>query len=173
MPRVSRILAAGLLTALTDGAFSSVLSVAFYGSTVTRLFQGVAGVLIGREALNGGTPAALIGIAMHFGVAMAWSAIFALGVLRIGAVRRLLESPLGAVKVAVWYGPLVWTIMSLAVIPLMTGRPTAITSRWWTQWFGHMVFVGLPIAAVIRGGFSSGGATSSRSRAAGQSGAPF
>ena len=58
---------AGLLTALIDGAFSSVLSVAFYHSTVTRLFQGVAATLLGPDALAGGPRTALIGVLMHTG----------------------------------------------------------------------------------------------------------
>jgi hypothetical protein len=40
--------------------------------------------------------------------------------------------------------------MSLIVIPALTGRAPSITSRWWTQFFGHMIFVGLPIAATLR-----------------------
>ena len=55
-----RWLRAGLLTALCDGTFSSVLSVFFYHSTVARLFQGVASTLLGKAALDGGTPTALI-----------------------------------------------------------------------------------------------------------------
>jgi hypothetical protein len=51
---LSRLVRAGLLTGVTDGLFSSVLSVAFYGSTVTRLFQGVASTLLGKEAPNAG-----------------------------------------------------------------------------------------------------------------------
>ena len=44
---LSRLALAGFVTAIVDGLFSSVLSVAFYHSTVTRLFQGVASVLVG------------------------------------------------------------------------------------------------------------------------------
>ena len=46
----TRLVRAGLLTAITDGLFSSVLSVAFYNSTVQRLFQGVASTLLGPDA---------------------------------------------------------------------------------------------------------------------------
>jgi hypothetical protein len=147
---VSRVLLAGLVTGVADGLFSSVLSVAFYGSSVTRLFQGVASVLLGRGALNGGIPAAAAGIAMHFGVAFAWSLIFAAGALRIPWLQRLLASPFGVAKVSALYGPLVWMVMSLIVIPALTGRAPSITTRWWTQFFGHMVFVGLPIVATLR-----------------------
>ncbi len=44
---LSRVARAGVLTGITDGLFSSVLSVAFYHSTVQRLFQGVASTLLG------------------------------------------------------------------------------------------------------------------------------
>ena len=150
--RLARLLRAGLLTAVVDGLFSSVLSVAAYGSTVSRLFQGVASVLLGPAALSGGRRTAAIGLLMHFGVAFAWSAVFLFLVLRSRRVRDLLASPLGVVEVAAVYGPLIWMVMSLAVIPILAHRPPAITPRWWIQFFGHIPFVGLPIAARSRGG---------------------
>jgi len=146
--KASRVVRAALLTGVTDGLFSSVLSVAFYGSSVTRLFQGVASVLIGSAAFSGGTSTAMLGILMHFGVALAWSTVFAVIGLRISWIRNLLRSRLGVAKTAVWYGPLIWMVMSLVVIPALTGRPPTITSRWWTQFFGHIPFVGLPIVAM-------------------------
>ena len=39
--------------------------------------------------------------------------------MRASAVRRVLDSPYGAVKVAAVYGPFIWMVMSLAVIPLL------------------------------------------------------
>lgn len=148
---VSRLVRAGLLTGVTDGLFAIVLSVGFYDSTVTRLFQGVASTLLGREALDGGVPTALAGVLMHFGVAFGWSAVFLLLVLRSPWLRRVLGSPYGAVKVASVYGPLIWLVMSLAVIPLplLLQRPPTINVRWWIQLIGHFPFVGLPIAASI------------------------
>lgn len=147
----SRLLRAGLLTALVDGLFSSVLSVAFYGSTVTRLFQGVAATLLGSAALQGGTRTALIGVLMHCGVAFGWSAVLLVAVTRSRRLGRVLESRHGVAIVAAIYGPLVWMVMSLAVIPLLLHRPPAIGIRWWVQFFGHVPFVGLPIASSIRG----------------------
>lgn len=144
--RLARLVRAGLLTGITDGLFSSVLVVFFYGSTVTRLWQGVASTLLGQEAFDGGTRTALIGILMHFGVAFGWSAVFLFVVLRSARVRRVLQSPYGAFKVASWYGPLVWLVMSLVVIPLLVHRAPAINFRWVVQLIGHFPFVGLPIA---------------------------
>ena len=145
----SRLLRAGLLTGIVDGLFSSVLSVAFYQSTVQRLFQGVASTLLGKSALDGGTPTAVIGVLMHFGVAFGWSAVFLVLVTRSRRVRSVLDSRYGVIKVAAAYGPFIWLVMSLAVIPLLLHRPPTITIRWWVQLIGHFPFVGLPIVASI------------------------
>lgn len=144
---MGRLLRAGLLTAVVDGLFSSILSVAAYGSTVSRLFQGVASVLLGSGALSGGTQTVALGILMHVLVAFTWSAVFLFLVLRAKWVRSLLASPYGVLKVAALYGPFIWMVMSLVVIPILAHRPPTITTRWWIQWFGHIPFVGIPIVA--------------------------
>jgi hypothetical protein len=146
---LSRLLRAGLLTGITDGLFSSVLAAFFYGSTVTRLWQGVASTLLGAAALEGGIRTAAIGVLMHFGVAFGWSAVFLLLVLSSSWLRGVLAAPYGVVAVAAVYGPLIWLVMSLAVIPMLTHRPPAINIRWWVQLVGHAPFVGLPIVAMI------------------------
>ena len=150
---LSRLLRAGLLTAIIDGLFSSVLVVAFYHSTVTRLWQGVASTLIGKTAFDGGTRTALIGVLMHIGVAFGWSAVFLFIVMRWSWIRRLLASPNGILKVAALYGPFIWLAMSLVVIPLLLHRPPAINGRWLVQLIGHFPFVGLPIVASIGRGY--------------------
>jgi hypothetical protein len=149
---LSRLVRAGLLTGVSDGLFSSVLSVAFYHSTVSRLFQGVAATLVGKEALNAGTPMAALGVLMHFGVAFGWSAVFLFLVMRWSWIRGVLTSRFGVVKVASLYGPCIWMVMSLAVIPLLVHRPPTISIRWWIQLIGHIPFVGIPIVASIGSG---------------------
>jgi hypothetical protein len=151
---LSRVARAGVLTGVTDGLFSSVLSVAFYHSTVQRLFQGVASTLLGAEAFNGGALTFAIGVLMHFGVAFGWSVVFLLIAGRAKWVRRLLDSPHGVVKVASLYGPFIWMVMSLAVIPILLHRPPAINIRWLVQLIGHIPFVGVPIVASIGSGAS-------------------
>lgn len=145
----SRLLRAGLLTAASDGLFSTVLVVFFYHSTATRLWQGVAATLLGRGALDGGTRTALVGLLMHVGVAFSWSALFLFGVMRARWVRDLLASRYGVVKVAALYGPCIWLVMSLAVIPLLVHRLPTIGIRWWIQLIGHIPFVGVPIVASL------------------------
>jgi len=150
----SRLLRAGLLTGVTDGLFASVVTVAVFGSTLTRLWQGVASTLLGKAAFDGGSRTALVGVLMHFGVAFGWSTVFLLLVARSAWLRRLLASRFGVVKVAAVYGPSIWLVMSLVVIPLLLHRPPTITNRWWVQLIGHFPFVGLPIVASIGSGLS-------------------
>jgi len=145
MPRLVR---AGLLTALVDGLFSSALAQFAYGSTVTRLFQGVAATLFGNGAFENDAMA-IVGVLMHIGVAFTWSAIFLIAYERSDALRRFVASRFGVLKTAAIYGPFVWVVMSMVVIRALTGSAPAITMRWWKQFFGHAVFVGLPIVSMI------------------------
>jgi hypothetical protein len=145
----SRLIRAWLVTAIVDGIFSSVLAAFVYGSTVTRLWQGVASVLLGKEALQGGTSTAIVGVAMHFGVALTWSAVFLFLWLRSGTIRNAVTSTSGVIKVAAVYGPVIWLAMSLIVIRSLTHRPPTINYRWWVQLIGHVPFVAIPIIASI------------------------
>jgi hypothetical protein len=144
-----RLIRAGILTGISDGIFASFLSTVVYGSTFSRLWQGVASVPLGPEALNGGSRTVAIGLLLHFGVAFTWSAIFLFLVLRSAKVREILASPWGVLKVAAVYGPFIWLVMSLVVIPLFTGRPPNITMRWWVQLIGHIPFVATPMLWAI------------------------
>ena len=141
---------AGLLTAASDCAFATVLTIFFFNSTFMRLWQGVAAVPLGREALEGGAWTMWVGLGLHVCVAFFWSAVFLFGAMRLGTVRRLLVSPLGMLKVASLYGPLIWLAMSLVVIPLFTKQPPTLTPRWWVQLIGHIPFVALPITWTAR-----------------------
>ena len=144
-----RLVRAGVLTGLSDGLFASVLALTVFHLPVARLWQGVASALIGRGAFDGGTPTALLGVLIHFGVAFGWSAVFLFIVLRLGWVQRLLASPYGVLKVASVYGPCIWLVMSLVVIPLLVHRPPSFNTNWWIQLIGHFPFVGIPIVATL------------------------
>ena len=144
----SRLLLTWLVTATIDGLFASTLSVVAYGSTVTRLWQGVASTVLGPSAFTGGVRTALVGVLLHLGVALGWSAVF-LALLGASAwLRRVVATPGGILAVAAVYGPAIWLVMSIAVIPLLTGRPPTFTVRWWVQLVGHIPFVAVPIVAM-------------------------
>lgn len=156
---LSLLLRAWLLIAVIDGLFSSVLSAFFYGSTVARLWQGVAAVPLGPEALQAGTRTVIIGLLLHLCVAFTWSTVFFLLVRRSAWIRAILSGRYGPVKVAAVYGPFIWLVMSCVVIPLFTHRPPSITNRWWVQFVGHVPFVGLPIVATIASGLRRSAST--------------
>jgi tellurite resistance protein TehA-like permease len=86
---------------------------------------------------------------MHLGFTLCWSALFLLLGLRLRWIRDLLSSRYGVIKVASFYGPFIWMVMSLIVIPILLHRPPAINVRWWVQLIGHFPFVGIPIVASI------------------------
>ncbi|HEX6747895.1 MAG TPA: hypothetical protein VF092_11445 [Longimicrobium sp.] len=142
-----RILRTGLVTGVVDGIWAIVLVTVFYHSTFARLWQGVAATLLGQKAFDGGARTIAIGLLMHFGVALGWSAVFVLLADRWRGLDRLLASRWGTLKVAAIYGPFIWMVMSLIVIPALTRRPPRITVRWLIQLLGHIPFVGLPIVA--------------------------
>jgi hypothetical protein len=151
--RVAPLLArAWLATAVVDGLFASALSRWGYHSTITRLWQGVASTVVGPTAFERGFETVLLGLVMHVGVALVWSTVFVALVIGWPTLRRAIGTALGAVIAALVYGPAIWLVMSLAVIPTLTGRAPQITARWWIQLAGHVVFVALPMIVVVARG---------------------
>jgi hypothetical protein len=144
------ILVTWLVTAAWDFVCATLLSVVAYGSTVSRLWQGVASTVAGPAALTMGARGVAIGLALHLSVALVWSAMFVLAAASIGTLRRAIARPAGALLVAAVYGPLIWLAMSLVVIPVATGRPPAFGSRWWVQFFAHVPFVTIPLVFTAR-----------------------
>ena len=143
------LLRAWLVIAVVDGIFATLLPVLAYGATLGRVWQGVASTLLGPSAMQGGGRTMLVGLVMHAGVAFAWTTLFLALALLSPALRRLVERPAGILMVAAAYGPGIWMVMSLLVIPGLTGRAPTINDRWWVQLFAHIPFVALPIVAVL------------------------
>ena len=149
-PVGSAVLATWLVTAAWDFLCASALSVFAYHSTFSRLWQGVASTALGPAALEMGAWGVAAGLALHLLVALTWSALFVFAVAGSRVLQRALARPLGALAVAAVYGPIIWLVMSLAVIPLATGRPPAFGFRWWVQVFAHVPFVTLPLVFTAR-----------------------
>lgn len=146
---VRTLLRAWLAIAVIDGIFATLLPVIAYDQPVGRVWQGVASTLLGPSAMQGGVRTMLVGLAMHAGVALAWTTVFLALALVSPALRRLIERPVGMAAVAAVYGPAIWLMMSFLVIPALTGRAPTINDRWWVQLLAHIPFVALPIVAVI------------------------
>ena len=147
-----------LVTAAWDFLCASALAVFGYGSTLSRFWQGVATTVLGASALEMGAQGVAAGLVLHLAVALTWSAAFVLAVAGSAALRRALNQPVGALIVATIYGPLIWLVMSLAVIPLATGRWPELGFRWWVQIIAHVPFVTIPLVFTARRALGLGAA---------------
>jgi hypothetical protein len=153
-PTVARaLLITWLVTAAWDFICASALSVFAYKGTFAGLWRGVASTAFGQHMLTAGSRGVLAGIGAHLSIAFTWSAIF-VGALAVSAgLRRLVASPTGAFAVACVYGPIIWLVMSLGLIPFLTGRAPTFAFRWWVQVFAHIPFVALPLVFTARRAF--------------------
>jgi hypothetical protein len=140
-----RLVRAGVLVSIIDGLFATTFGVFVRGVTPTHMWQGVASVPFGKEAIEGGPSMVLAGLALHILVAFTWSALLLLAVQRSPRLRDIMDSPYGVLKVAALLGPMIWLVMSLLVIPTMTHRLPAITPAYFEMLVGHIVFVGVPM----------------------------
>jgi hypothetical protein len=86
---------------------------------------------------------------MHFVIALTWSFLFLVAVRHSPRLRGILDSPYGALKVATVFGPVVWLVMSLVVVPILVHRMPAVTVPYLVMLAGHIIFVGLPITLAI------------------------
>jgi len=139
-----------LVTASWDFLCASALSVFAYHSTFSRFWQGVAAAALGPTALEMGARGVAAGLALHLMVAFTWSALFVLAAASSAVLQRALARPRGALGVAAVYGPIIWLVMSLVVIPMSTGKLPAFGFRWWVQVFAHVPFVTLPLVFTAR-----------------------
>lgn len=150
-PSLARVLVpVWLVTAAWDFLCASALSALAYHTPVARLWRGVAATALGPSALEGGSAAVAAGLALHLAVAFVWSAVFVIALHGWPALRRAIATPGGALAVAAVYGPLIWLVMSLVVIPLATGRPPRFGVRWWVQILAHIPFVTVPLVFTAR-----------------------
>jgi hypothetical protein len=147
---VRAVLPVWLVTAAWDFVCATALSVFAYGSTAAALWKGVATTALGPSVPTGGSAAVAAGIAVHFLVALTWSLLFVVAARRWRVLLDAIRPPGGALAVAAVYGPAIWLVMSLVVIPLATGKTPRFGTRWWIQVGAHVPFVSLPLVFTAR-----------------------
>jgi hypothetical protein len=140
-PALRAILYGGLLAGLGDMLFAFF----FYGWRL-GIFQTVLGGLIGGSvARQGGVPAFVAGLGLHYLIGIIWAALF--WVLS----RRLPALITHAVPAGLIYGLIVFYGMNCVVLPL-----SALQTKAWPPPFAlwpiaaHVFLVGLPIALLAR-----------------------
>ena len=139
--RLRAVLIGGSIAATLDILFAITFA-AYNGRTPVWLLQTVATGALGESAYAGGIPAAILGLAGHFGMSFAWATLFAAAASRLP---QLVAKP--AVAGAV-FGVLVFFTMRLVVLPLSAfPYPVSFSQPGATlDLLSHMFFFGLPIA---------------------------
>jgi hypothetical protein len=139
------ILAATLACGILDAAAASLQAAVTLKVKPQRVFQGVASGLLGPRALEAGAGTAILGLALHFLIALIISTIYILAAQRLSF---LLNHPLIAGGL---YGIAVYLVMFYIVLPLSRGakRPFNLNFAL-TQLVIHIVIVGWSIALSAR-----------------------
>ena len=141
----ARILAFGALVVGTLDILDAFVFWAIRGARPERVLQGIASGLLGRSSFAGGIGTALLGLALHFGIATAVVLVYYAAARRVPALHRapFLWGPL--------YGVAVFLFMYLVVIPhsAMTHRPITLPVAV-NGALIHMLAVGTPAALAAR-----------------------
>ena len=137
----------GLAIGVLDFVDATIFFSLYTGAAFTRIWQGVAAGLLGREnAVAGGWNTALLGILLHFVIAFIVAGVYYAGT-------RISSFPVRhAVISGLIYGVIVNFVMQYVVIPLSAaGGPTPAPFRlpvFLNSVIGHAFLVGLPVALV-------------------------
>jgi hypothetical protein len=144
-PALRVIFAAGVIAGVLDIAWVIVFY-GFRGVAASRILQGIAAGLIGRErAMAGGLSTAALGLALHFVIAFGAAAMFyaASRKLRWLTAQPWISGPV--------FGVAVWFFMNLVVLPLSATPPRVFpAANWPVILAAHVLCVGLPIALIVR-----------------------
>jgi hypothetical protein len=119
----------------------------FRGISPWRVFQYIASGLIGMKSFQSGESSVALGVAVHYAIALTWTAIFLCTALKFPTITR---RPLLS---GVVYGCVVYLIMNFIVLPLsgVPHPPAAITIASRINAVLALIFcIGLPVSLLTR-----------------------
>jgi hypothetical protein len=120
---------------------------AFRGITPRRIFQYIASGLLGKHSFQMGWTSVGLGIAIHYAIALGWTAIFYIAATKVVALTRR------PILSGLVYGVIVYLVMNFLVLPMtaVPPRPTALTLVNRVNAVLALRFcIGLPIALLVR-----------------------
>jgi hypothetical protein len=135
-----RVLGGGLLAGLLD-IIAAFVVFGSRGAPAMGILQAISSGILGAAAFEGGIATAALGLVLHFGIAIGWSAVFY-------AFRRSLpwisRKPLVSGGL---FGAAVYFLMNLVVVPLsaVAPRPFSLDA---VILMVHVLCVGIPIALI-------------------------
>lgn len=146
-PAVFAIVIGGGIAATLDIAYALTFWFCYRGVAPTQVLHTIAGGLLGLPAARaGGAATALLGLGLHYFIALCMAAAFFIVSRHF---RFLTRQP---VATGIGYGVLLYLIMNFVVLPLSALPPHAWkpTLPALTDLCSHMFFVGVPIALAAR-----------------------
>ena len=135
------------LVAGTLDITENIVFIAFRGITAWRLFQYITSGLLGRHSFQMGWTSVLLGVVIHFAIALTWTAIFYVAASKLAVLTRR------PILSGLIYGLVVYVVMNFVVLPLsaLPPRPTPSTLISKINAVLALVFcIGLPIALLVR-----------------------
>ena len=141
------VLVGGLLVGTIDIVFAMTFWDWWADVPALRVLQTIAAGLLGTASFNGGTETAMLGLVLHFAIALTMAVAFYF------AARRwpvLWKRP---TETGVAYGFFLYGFMNHVVVPLSAAPPAATEAVWVVfNVIVHVLFIGLPIALFVRQG---------------------
>lgn len=102
-----------LLIALIAGTLDGLAAVIFLGKmNFMGVFQYISSAIIGPNAFAGGIKMTLIGLVLHYFIAFSFTLVFTIASTKTSILRK------NVILSGIIYGIVVWTIMTLLIIPL-------------------------------------------------------
>jgi hypothetical protein len=138
------VLIAWLLAGTLDISAAAIYYPLASGVKVTTLLQGIASGVLGDKAFAGGLETAMLGLALHYLIALIWTLVFLL------VFRSVKGRFTNLFLIGMAYGIVVWFVMNMIVLPLSNVRqgpfnlPQAIVGA-----VILMFCIGLPIAMIV------------------------
>jgi hypothetical protein len=143
-PAITTILLAWVVAGTLDISYAIITWGPVFGKiTAAQLLQGIAGTLMGKDAFTGGTYTALVGLAMHYGISLAWVTFYFFIFPYIPLLAR------NTIFSGILYGVFVWTMMSLLIVPLVTGHAWTFNTVPFLKSIAPMILLFGPAIAFI------------------------
>jgi hypothetical protein len=129
---------------LVAGTTNLIAAGAIFGGTLTRGLQLIASGLLGEWAFKGGTPTAVLGAGLHYGISIAAAGLYCALALRRSWWREhwLVGGTL--------FGAAAYIAMNLIVVPLSNApKPDLSPAMIVKELVAHTIMFGIPIAGII------------------------
>ncbi|MGC2161447.1 MAG: hypothetical protein WA634_06045 [Silvibacterium sp.] len=138
------IFTAGLVAGTLDLALA-IIFFAVQGAPLLTIPHAIAAGLLGVRAFHGGISIAILGVALHYFIALTVADVYYAASLRIKSLNR------HALFSGAAYGIAVFLVMSFIVVPLSAAPRSRPSPAWLIADIGsHIFFIGITIALITR-----------------------